>query len=31
MECDVCGGHFELTLHYEVTYSTAVIGERVTA
>lgn len=31
MECDVCGGHFGLTLNYEVTYTTAVIGERVTA
>ncbi|MEG1082304.1 MAG: hypothetical protein RSE44_27575, partial [Pseudomonas sp.] len=30
MTCDVCGGRFELTLNYEVTYSTAVIGERVT-
>ncbi|MDD1966142.1 hypothetical protein NPS29_12505 [Pseudomonas putida] len=31
MTCDVCGGRFELTLNYEVTYTTAVIGERVTA
>ncbi|MNC73084.1 hypothetical protein D3C75_1242260 [compost metagenome] len=31
MTCDVCDGNFELTLNYEVTFSTKVIGERVTA
>lgn len=31
MSCDVCTGPFELTLNYEVAFSTKVIGERVTA
>ena len=31
MDCDVCGGNFELTLNYEITFSTKVIGERVKA
>jgi len=31
MECDTCGGRFELTTEYSVTFTTAVIGERVIA
>ncbi|MNJ58927.1 hypothetical protein D3C77_545860 [compost metagenome] len=31
MTCEVCGGRFKLTLNYEVTYSTAMLGQRVTA
>lgn len=30
-DCDICGGKFELTLSYEVSYTTAVIGDRVMA
>ncbi|VVQ38412.1 hypothetical protein PS943_05855 [Pseudomonas fluorescens] len=31
MECDTCGGQFELTTEYSVTFTTQVIGERITA
>lgn len=31
MDCDTCGGEFQLTLSYEVSYTTTVIGERITA
>jgi hypothetical protein len=30
MECDTCGGEFELTTEYNVTFTTRVIGERIT-
>jgi len=30
MKCEVCGGEFEVETEYTVTYSTSVIGERVT-
>jgi len=31
MDCDTCGGQFELTTEYSVTFTTKVIGERITA
>ena len=31
MDCDTCGGEFELTTEYSVTFTTKVIGERITA
>ena len=31
MECDTCDGLFELTIEYSVTFTTKVIGERITA
>ncbi|MFV3292363.1 MULTISPECIES: hypothetical protein [Pseudomonas] len=31
MSCDVCEGEFELSLEYSVSYTTKVIGERITA
>jgi hypothetical protein len=30
MDCDTCGGEFELTTEYSVTFTTKVIGERIT-
>jgi hypothetical protein len=31
MECDTCKGLFELTTEYSVSFTTKVIGERITA
>ena len=31
MECDTCGGMFGLRIEYEPSFTTTVIGERVTA
>lgn len=31
MECDTCGGMFELITEYSVSFTTKVIGERITA
>ncbi|MGH8387907.1 MAG: hypothetical protein ACRESJ_20875 [Pseudomonas sp.] len=31
MECDTCNGLFELTTEYSVSFTTMVIGERITA
>lgn len=31
MECDTCNGLFELTTEYSVSFTTKVIGERITA
>ena len=31
MECDTCGGLFELQIEFEPNFTTTVIGERVTA
>ena len=31
LDCDTCGGEFELTTEYSVTFTTKVIGERVIA
>lgn len=31
MECDTCGGSFELVTEYSVSFTTTVIGERITA
>lgn len=28
--CDICGGEYELEIEYSVTYSTTVVGERIT-
>ena len=30
MECDTCGGDFRLQLEYSVSFTTTVIGERIT-
>lgn len=31
MECDTCKGLFELTTEYSESFTTEVIGERITA
>ncbi|ALE00129.1 hypothetical protein PSYRMG_04675 [Pseudomonas syringae UMAF0158] len=31
MDCDTCGGLFSLQLEYSLTFTTTVIGERITA
>lgn len=31
MDCDTCGGQFELTTEYSVTFTTRVIGDRIIA
>lgn len=31
MECDTCGGMFELVTEYSVSFTTTVIGKRITA
>lgn len=31
MSCDTCGGDFSLTIEYSVSFTTEVIGERITA
>jgi hypothetical protein len=31
MECDTCGGSFELVTEYSVSFTTTLIGERITA
>ncbi|WP_397448187.1 hypothetical protein [Pseudomonas sp. NA-150] len=31
MECDTCGGQFELTTEYSASFTTKVIGERIIA
>ncbi|MGN9498045.1 hypothetical protein [Pseudomonas syringae] len=31
MDCDTCGGLFSLQLEYSVTFTTTVIGERITS
>ncbi|MEE5060487.1 hypothetical protein V2J93_16990 [Pseudomonas alliivorans] len=31
MDCDTCGGAFSLQLEYSVSFTTTVIGERITA
>ncbi|MDP0995313.1 hypothetical protein, partial [Klebsiella pneumoniae] len=31
MNCDTCGGEFEMVVEYAVQFTTTVIGERLTA